>query len=167
MHAVERYLRDLRDIRATGANTPETSYYPALPNLLNEIGATLRPRVTCVINLQNRGAGLPDGGLFTPDQLQEDEEIIQGQRPARGAIEVKPTGNNAWLTAETTQVTNYWAEYGQVLVTNYRDFILVGRRADGAAVKLESYRLADTEKAFWQSAANPANIVNTHGELFI
>jgi hypothetical protein len=87
MHPVERYLRHLREIRATGAAVPETSYYPALSNLLNEVGETLRPRVHCVINLQNRGAGLPDGGLFTPEQLHEGEEIIAGQRPSRGAIE--------------------------------------------------------------------------------
>jgi hypothetical protein len=61
------YLQDLRDIRSSGAGVKETSYYGALSNLFNEIGKTLKPKVRCIINLANRGAGLPDGGLFTPD----------------------------------------------------------------------------------------------------
>jgi hypothetical protein len=47
----------------------ETSYDPALSALLNEAGAALKPAVRCIINLANRGAGIPDGGFFTPDQL--------------------------------------------------------------------------------------------------
>ena len=70
MNPLETYLKELRDIRSTGANVAETSFYPALSTLLNEIGKTLKPKVRCVINIANRGAGLPDGGLFTPDQFQ-------------------------------------------------------------------------------------------------
>lgn len=38
-------------IRLSGAATPETSYYPALSNLLNEVGkaSSLKPRVRCVL----------------------------------------------------------------------------------------------------------------------
>ena len=71
MNPLETYLKDLRDIRSTGAAVAETSFYPALSNLFNEIGKTLKPKVRCVINLANRGAGLPDGGLFTADQFQK------------------------------------------------------------------------------------------------
>ena len=67
MHPLQTYLRDLHDIRSTGAAVKETSYYTPLANLLNAVGQSLKPRVRCVINLQNQGAGLPDGGLFTPD----------------------------------------------------------------------------------------------------
>ena len=45
----------------------ETSYYPPLSGLLNAIGETLSPKVCWVIQLQNRGAGMPDGGMFTAD----------------------------------------------------------------------------------------------------
>jgi hypothetical protein len=44
------YLRELRDIRSSGANVPETSFYGPLANLLNDIGRTLKPRVRCIIN---------------------------------------------------------------------------------------------------------------------
>jgi hypothetical protein len=64
MNPLESYLTQLRDIRCTGAAVAETSFYPALSNLFNEIGKGLRPKVRCVINIANRGAGLPDGGFF-------------------------------------------------------------------------------------------------------
>ncbi len=35
MTALETYLRELRDIRSSGAGVKETSFYPALSNLLN------------------------------------------------------------------------------------------------------------------------------------
>jgi hypothetical protein len=34
-------LKDFGEIRSTGVGVAETSYYPALSNLLNEIGKTL------------------------------------------------------------------------------------------------------------------------------
>ena len=67
---IERYLRDVTEIHGTRANAPETSFYPALERLLSEIGRSLSPKVRCVVNLANRGAGLPDGGLFTADQFR-------------------------------------------------------------------------------------------------
>ncbi|HEX5272968.1 MAG TPA: type ISP restriction/modification enzyme [Gemmataceae bacterium] len=169
MHPVETYLRDLYEIRSTGAAVKETSFYPALANLLNAVGQQLRPRVRCVINLKNQGAGLPDGGLFTPDQLQKGaEEPHEGQPPARGAIECKGTKDDAWVTADGAQVTAYWNKYRQVLVTNYRDFVLVAAdEATGKPVKRETFRLAPTEKAFWGAAAHPAALVERHGERFV
>jgi hypothetical protein len=64
------YLRELRGIRPSGVK--ETAFYPALSNLLNAAGASLKPRVRCVINPRNQGAGIPDGGTFMPDGLPED-----------------------------------------------------------------------------------------------
>jgi hypothetical protein len=161
MHPLETYLRDLQEIRSTSAAVKETSYYPPLANLLNAVGQTLKPRVRCVINLKNQGAGLPDGGLFTPDQLQKGaDDPLDGQPPARGAIECKGTKDDAWVTADSTQVTNYWNKYRQVLVTNYRDFVLVAQdEATGKPIKRETFRLAASERAFWSAAAHPANLV--------
>ena len=60
MNPLENYLKELRDIRATGAATDETSFYTPLANLLNEIGRTLKPKVRCVMPIADRGAA-PDG----------------------------------------------------------------------------------------------------------
>ena len=67
---IERYLTDIGYVRSTRSNVPETSFYPALERLLTDIGKSLSPKVRCVINLANRGAGLPDGGLFSADQFR-------------------------------------------------------------------------------------------------
>lgn len=68
MNPLENYLRELRDIHASGAGVKETSYYGALSNLLNEVGKTLKPKIRCIINLRNQGAGIADE--FAKSQLQ-------------------------------------------------------------------------------------------------
>lgn len=65
MNPVEPYLTELREIRAYNAHVEETSFYGTLETLLNEIGKALKPKVRCIINTRNVGAGVPDGGLFT------------------------------------------------------------------------------------------------------
>jgi hypothetical protein len=166
---VSTYLQELRDIRSTGAAVKETSYYGTLANLLNEVGKSLKPKVRCIINLANQGNGLPDGGLFTPDQFQRasETEPLPGQLPSRGAIEVKGTGDNIQKIADSDQVDGYWKANGQVLVTNYRDFILLGRDAEGRKTKLEEFRLASSESAFWEAARTPQKLAEEQGERFI
>ncbi len=46
-------------------------------------------------------------------------------------VEVKPAGNDAWLTANSNQVTPYWSRHHLVLLTDYRDFLPIGEDADG------------------------------------
>jgi hypothetical protein len=168
MHnALETYLRDLRDIHNTGAAVKETSYYGPLANLLNEFGKTLKPRVRCVINLQNVGSGIPDGGLFTSNQFQCGETAPkQGQLPERGAIEIKSTKDDALKITQSRQVEKYLERYGLVLVTNYRDFILVSKGTNNKAKILERYTLATTEGEFWQKVADPKTFAELHTERF-
>ena len=94
IHPLETYLTDCLATRATGANAPETSFYPALSALLNEVGRHLKPRVRCVMGLKNHGAGMPDGGLFTESQFRRrgDAEPLPGQAPERGVIEEGSSG---------------------------------------------------------------------------
>ena len=60
--ALENYLRHLREVRSTGAGVREKSHYVPLTRLLDEIGGALKPRVRCVGELGNTGAGMPDIG---------------------------------------------------------------------------------------------------------
>ena len=78
---LETYLKELSEIRSAGAGVKETSYYGPLAVLLNEIGRTLKPRVKCIINLQDQGAGLPDGGFFTQEQFQKFTDKAPSIRP--------------------------------------------------------------------------------------
>ena len=144
---VEEYFSELRRLRATGAATDELSTYLALGNLLNAAGATLRPKVFCVVEMANQGAGHPDIGLFAASQVQKGKPR-KGQSPERGVIEVKGPGDDAWLTAESDQVSRYWDRYRLVLVTNTRDFVLLGEDAEGNPAKLETFKLAESENEF-------------------
>ena len=63
-------------------------------------------------------------------------------------VEVKAAGDDAWLTAAGDQVSRYWGRYRLVLVTNTRDFVLVGEDALGRPAKLETFRLAGDAEAF-------------------
>ncbi len=60
-------------------------------------------------------------------------------------VEVKPVGDDAWLTAAGDQVSRYWDGYRRVLVTNALDFVLVGEDAAGQPVRLETFRIAGSE----------------------
>jgi hypothetical protein len=166
--ALETYLRELRDIRSLGAAVDETAYYPALATLLTEVGKKLKPKVRCVMGLKDLGAGFPDGGLFTEEQFDKKHTLkpLPGQLPSRGVIEVKPVKKDAWFTAEGEQVSRYWGKYRQVLVTNYRDFLLVGQDAEGKPAKLEPFHLAESEKAFWAAAATPHTLAQKVGGRF-
>ena len=117
----------------------------------------------------SHGAAIPDVGLFTPDQFQKAsaEEPLLGTKPSRGVVEAKPTNNDAFLTADGAQVSKYWKEYRQVLVTNFRDFLLVGADAEGKPVKLEHYRLAPDEAPFWTAASHPRALAAEQGEAFV
>ncbi len=167
MKEIETYLRRMSEIRRTGSAVKETSFYGTLENLSNEIGKSLKPKVRCVINLQNRGAGLPDGGFFTPNQFQKSSnELIKGQLPERGAIEIKGTKDEVRIIADTKQVNDYLHKYRQVLVTNYRDFLLVRLGENNAKEYLEGFSIGENETDFWQIADNPAEFSESEQERF-
>ena len=145
--AAETYFNHLRMIRASGGGTDERSYYTPLTNLLNSVGGSLRPKVFCVDELVEQGAGHPDLGLYAASQLQRLRPR-QGQIPERGVVEVKPPGDDAWLTVETDQVSRYWNRYRLVLVTNMRDFVLLGEDSEGKPAKLETFQTARSSEDF-------------------
>ena len=160
--AVQAYLADLRTIRASGGATGERSYYPPLSNLLNAVGAALKPKVVCVTELADHGAGHPDLGLYTARQTQKGRPR-EGQLPERGVVEVKPAGDDAWLTADSDQVSRYWGRYRLVLVTNTRDFVLLGEDSQGRPAKLETFRLADSAQDFEARLDRPASFAKDVG----
>lgn len=164
---IRDYLERMVQIRSTGGATSETSYYSALENLLNEIGKSLKPAVICNGQLSNQGAGHPDFGLYSKNQCAKGEpKPGQGEIPERGVVEVKGLADETWLTAESKQVSKYWSAYRLVLVTNYRDFLLLGEDARGKASKLESFRLANTEEEFWSRLATPRKYAQEIGQSF-
>ena len=160
--AVETYLDDLRRIRASGGATGERSSYGPLANLLNAVGATLRPKVFCVGELADQGAGHPDFGLYTAKQVQRGRPR-EGQAPERGVVEVKSPHEDLRTRAVREQVARYWGRYRLVLVTNLREFGLVGPDPDGGEAMLESFRLAESEEAFARRLEHPRAFARSVG----
>ena len=165
MTSLEAYLRQLREERP--AAVKETSHYGALANLFNAVGDKLKPKVKYIITPKGQGAGIPDGGLYTATQLRRNADATpETTLPERGCVEVKGLGADVEEIAASEQVRKYLERYRLVLVTNYRDFLLLGLDAAGKPEKLERYTLAATEDAFWQAAERARETADEHGERF-
>ena len=91
------------------------------------------PRCSASESLPNRALAIPTLDCTLPISFSEGRPR-QGQIPECGVVEVKPVGDDAWLTAESDQVSKYWDRYRLVLVTNTRDFVLVGEDVAGNPV---------------------------------
>ena len=152
--AVEACFADLGRVRASGGATGERSSYGPLANLLNAVGATLKPKVFCVGELSNQGAGHPDFGLYAAKQVQRGQPR-EGQIPERGVVEVKSAVKDMGALGVREQVARYQDRYRLVLVTNLREFSLVGAEPTGGEARLESFRLADSEETFARRLDRP------------
>lgn len=147
-HPILDYLEALQAVHATGKATAEQSYKSALEALLTAIGADFDPAVFATMELSGEGAGHPDLGIF---------ERKSGNM--RLVVEVKPTRENIFSIAAGAQVSKYWKRYGFVLVTNFREFVLVAR--EGGEARIESrYQISPTSEAFWRS--KPAALADEH-----
>ena len=163
--AAESYFSDLSRVHASGGATAERSSYGPLATLLNAVGSTLKPKVYCVGELADQGAGHPDFGLYGAKQVQRGRSR-EGQVPEHGVVEVKPAEDDAWLTATGDQVSRYWGRYRQVLVTNLRDFVLVGENGTGRPAKLETFRLASSAEDFHRRLETPRSFAREMGAGF-
>jgi hypothetical protein len=160
---VQRFFQRMAEIRGTGGATSETSYYSAMENLLNDLGTLLDPEVICNGQLKSTGAGHPDFGLYSKKQCSNGTpKPGQGEVPERGVIEVKPLGDNSWQTSQSKQATKYFNHYRLVLITNYREFRLIGEDESGKPIEREFFRLAADEASFWALAAHPQKSAKTH-----
>ena len=163
--AVEEYFAELRRVRASGGATGERSSYGALAGLLNAVGRTLDPKVFCVPEMADQGAGHPDFGLYAATQAPKGRPR-DGQVPERGVVEVKAPRDDRRATAVREQVTRYWGRYRLVLVTNLREFALVGPDAAGAETTLESFSLAGSADDFARRLETPRVFARDVGASF-
>ena len=154
LQAVEDYLSGLRRIRGSGGATGERSSYGPLSELLNAVGATLKPKVFCVGELADQGAGHPDFGLYTARQVQRGKPR-EGQVPERGVVEVKSVHGDTHAAQVREQTTRYWGRYRLVLVTNLREFTLIGPDAAGREESLEAFCVAATDTEFDRRLEQP------------
>ena len=70
--------------------------------------------------------------MFTPEQFQKgDAKPSQGDCLLAGRLEVKGPAEDVQKVARSQQVKRYSAKYGLVLVTNFREFLLIWARTPG------------------------------------
>ena len=62
--AVVTHFAHLGRVDGAGGATGERSRYGSLTSLLNAVGSALKPKVFCVGELADQGAGHPDFGLY-------------------------------------------------------------------------------------------------------
>jgi hypothetical protein len=160
------FFESVRRVRALGAGTPETAYYPALHTLFEKVGNSLKPKVLALSQLANIGAGSPDFGLFAAKQIQKGEPR-PGQKPERGVVEVKSVADDSLFKSTPAQLSKYFDAYGLVLVTNLRAFQLVGTGPDGKPMRLEAFRLADQIADFWDLVQTPIESAEAVGLAFV
>ncbi len=140
--ALEAYLRECR--RVVRMPATERSYYPALRDLFDAVGRTLKPSVSATTELA--GEHHPDLGLF--EARGRSAAASGAPDPDRGVVEVKLADADIDAVAGGEQVQAYRERYGRVLVTNLREFLLVTSAPDGRTAFGERFTLADSPATF-------------------
>jgi hypothetical protein len=114
-NAIATYLDEVSRLRRTGQAVAETSYYPAVQQLLNDICAGLSPKRMAIPHpaLGAYGGGMPDNGVYE----QATGVLVL-------PVEVKPAETDLTSIVARQQVVGYARSYGggRVLVTNLRHF---------------------------------------------
>jgi hypothetical protein len=154
---LKKYLAEVARVRATGAGTGETSYYSALHGALNLAGDTLKPKVTCLSQMSGEGV-FPDFGLFTLPQLGRGgmpTSWPSGPVPERGVVEADDVPAALSVKRESEQASGYLDAYGQVLITNFREFELLERDVTGAIQVVERFTFRKDTAGFFAWAAAP------------
>ena len=116
----------------------------------------------CIGELADQGAGHPDFGLYAAKQVQRGRPR-EGQVPERGVVEVKSSDDDVQAQAVREQVRRYWTRYRLVLVTNLREFELVGEDAEGREATLEAFRLAGSDVEFGRRLQAPRAFAREFG----
>ena len=154
--AVKAYLDAISRISRVG--TPELSHYTALDNLFDAIGDQLKPRVRAVVHHSEAGGDQPDLGFFAAAA----KEPLSGS-PDRGVVEVKGSEADLDHLIASEQVAKYWRTHQLVLVTNLRQFALVGENSSGTKTTLERCALAETDAQFEELLKHTTRAANRHG----
>ena len=149
--AVREYLQAISKVSLVG--TPELSHYTALDNLFDAIGEELTPKVRAVVHYSESSSGQPDLGFFSGENTDPD----------RGVVEVKGADHDIEAPIASEQVDTYWQTHKLVLVTNLREFALVGQDHAGAKHTLERYSLAKSSGAFDELLKHPVAAASRHG----
>jgi hypothetical protein len=154
MKALETYIKALVELRGRGVK--EETFYTPFVNLLNDVGAQLKPKVKAGQQTAKTEAGKAD--VFLYDETQPSD-----QDPSHGVVEAKPTSDSLDKLTTSEQVAKYIRRYGLVIATNLYQFALVVRDDKGNPKTEEIFKLAENEAAFWKAAEHPRVLAEALG----
>jgi hypothetical protein len=77
---------------------------------------------------------------------------VQENQDLRGLVEAKGVHEDLYAVAKRPQVSKYLRVVPGVLVTNYREFLLVTRAPNGSPVLGPAYSLASDADSFWSTS---------------
>jgi hypothetical protein len=104
-------------------------------------------------------------GLFVAQPGLDLTDWPEGRPPERGVVEVDDIPSPLATKRDSAQVQRYLAAYGLVLVTNYRDFVLLGRGSNGETEERERFSFgcadADAFFALARSTRRPAGLASS------
>lgn len=127
--AVVTYLRRVRQLRATGQNTPELSFYPALFRLLDDLVQGQVPTKRTLPQPAGVDGDFPDVAIY---ELDANVPVLP--------VEVKGAGASIEELTASRQAERYARSFGggQILLTNLREFVLA-RRAEGGRLAIDAH----------------------------
>ena len=122
--ALRTYLDEVSRLRRSKSAVAETSYYPALQQLLGDFGSHLTPKRTAITHpaLGSYGGGMPDNALY-----EKDTGVLVAP------VEAKPADWDLAAIIARRQVRGYARSYGggRVVVTNLRHVAIAELDAAG------------------------------------
>lgn len=127
--AVATYLRTVRQLRATGQNTPGLSFYPALFRLLDDLIQGQTPAKRTLPQPAGIDGDFPDVAIY---ELHANVPVLP--------VEVKGAGASIEELTASRQAERYARSFGggQVLLTNLREFVLA-RVAEGGRLAVDAH----------------------------
>lgn len=156
--ALKEYFKEMKLVRG-GKPNPENSYYSAPSTLINEISKNLKIDIFC--GAQSRTGGkYPDFSLFSRERCEDGS--ISGADPEFGVIEMKALDADVRRVASGAQTLGYLETNGVVAVSNYREFLLLGKGKDGKPQEWDHLCLAESEDEFWELAEKPTAAAKMH-----
>lgn len=159
--ALRDYFQRMKEVKG-GQSAGETSYYDAIAQMMNAIAEALDIDLLCNPQIRSEDGKIPDYGLFSKSRCHAD--VAPGADPEFGVIEMKYLNEEVRDTAVGRQVGNYLESHGIVVVSNFREFLLLGIDRNGNPWELDFVSLAKSEDEFWKLVGDPTPAARKHAD---
>jgi len=125
--AILTFFTNVRDTHVSGVGAKKPHTTPTLQTCLIRLVSHEAQGTVHHPPAQHRRRSTGSRFDHNRPEVAAEGPLADGLNPARGVMDTKSPGDDALATANSEQVLKYLNKYGLVLVTNLRDFILVGR----------------------------------------